>query len=276
MHIQPIGVPYDLHQFDADMDRLLALLLPRLTQIAGVTWAAPVTLQAQSPSGDDQADLAGILTQLGREIRQAHERGALPVIIGGDCMVALGVMSALDADAAGAAWLDAHGDFNTPETTLSGYLGGMPLAIIVGRGMPELRAAVGLTKPVPEEHVALLGVRDLDPPEQAALATSAVAWLTTEQVRAAPDRLEAALLRLSQCPQVYLHLDVDILDPAVMPAVGFPTPAGLTMNELQALLAQLRQRCNLAAVTVTAFDPTETNRESIIQTVLPLIETVVR
>src|SRR6185503_7860496 len=94
-------------------------------------------------------------------VADAHRAGSLPVILGGDCLVAIGAAAglrrALGSDF-GVAWFDAHGDFNTPETTLSGYLGGMPLACACGRGLSILRQAAGLDRPVEEANVVMVGI----------------------------------------------------------------------------------------------------------------------
>lgn len=139
-------------------------------------------------------------------VRRARAGGALPFIVGGDCLISLGAVGGLDGAAPGVVWIDAHGDFNTPETTPSGYLGGMPLAALAGRCLPALATAAGLQTPIPEECIVLLGARDLDPPEQAALAASQVTVLTSEQVRAGGEALQRALARLGGQAPVYLHL----------------------------------------------------------------------
>ena len=108
-----------------------------------------------------------LMTKVGYEVARSRAAGFFPLIVGGDCLVALGAVSGLlDPPNTAVAWIDAHGDFNTPETTISGYLGGMPLACAVGRGLSELREQCKLTTPVPERNVALIGVRDLDPAEE--------------------------------------------------------------------------------------------------------------
>jgi arginase len=141
------------------------------------------------------------------------------------------------------AYFDAHGDFNTPETSLSGYLPGMPLACVCGRGLPDLRRAAGLGQPVDEADVDLLGVRDLDPPERAVLDGTPIR-------RFEPGRLDAFAPRALP---TYLHVDLDALDPSMAPAVTHPAPGGLSPTEV--IAAARRARSRLAAIAVTTLVP---------------------
>ncbi|GAB4206033.1 MAG: hypothetical protein OHK0022_32690 [Roseiflexaceae bacterium] len=263
-HYQLIGVPFDLNRPGERMGATPAALLPRLAALP-LPWAStPALVSPEGLSGDERADLARIAAALAAEVRAARAAGAVPVVIGGDCLVSIGTLGGLDGAAGGVVWLDAHGDFNTPETTPSGYLGGMPLAALAGRCLPDLTAAAGLRAPVPEGQIALLGPRDLDPPEQAALLGSPVALLSTAQLRTDPEQLRAALDSVAQNGPVYLHLDVDVLDASVMPGAVYPTPDGLTLDELAAVLRTVRSRCGLAAVAITAINPAGGDRETIL------------
>lgn len=204
-------------------------------------------------SGEELPDVGLLAAALAREVAAARGRGQLPLIIGGDCTVALGVVAGLGDEVQGIVWVDAHGDFNTPATSPSGYLGGMPLATVTGRGLPQLREAAGQARPFPEEQVLLLGVRDLDPEEQAALDDSPVTVLTTDDLRDDGSALAAALDRLGSGP-LYLHVDVDVLDPSVMPGVVYPVAGGLSLAEIERLLHAVTDRCTLAAVSLTAVN----------------------
>ena len=158
-----------------------------------------------------------------------------------------------DAPNTGIIWLDAHGDFNTPDTTISGYLGGMPLAAAVGRGLDELRVACGL-EPIAEQNVAMFDARDLDPLEEQALAGSAVTLVRGTDGEAGPE-LERALGALGALAQLYLHVDVDLLDPTVAPGVSYPVARGRSLAQLQALVRQAIELGNVAALSITAVNP---------------------
>ena len=155
------------------------------------------------------------------------------VVASGDCTTALGTVAGLQARglAPGVIWLDAHGDFHTPRTTRSGYFGGMALAMLTGRAGASLARAIGL-RAVPEEACALVGARDLDPPEVDALAAS--------RVRAAR-RSPSWPTRRCRAPPWYVHLDVDVLDPAGLPPLRFPAPGGPAPDALAARAARARR-----------------------------------
>jgi len=172
-------------------------------------------------------------------------RGERPVSIAGDCCTTIGVLAGLQR--AGIhpqlLWLDAHGDFNTYETSPSGFIGGMPLAMIVGRGDQTLVRAAGLT-PLPETDVILVNARDLDAEESKAVQTSGVRHVTN--VEALPQQITTAAL--------YVHLDVDVIDPQEAPAMLYPAPHGPSLAQLRAVLQSLAQTCNIVAVSMTVWD----------------------
>jgi arginase len=140
-----------------------------------------------------------------------------PVVMCGDCTVALGVVAGLQRAGLdpGIVWFDAHGDVQTMETTASGFLGGMPLRLLVGY-RPELASrALGL-RPIAEDRVVLVDARDLDPPEVAFLAQSRMRHVSLPEL--SPDILPDGPL--------FVHLDLDIVDPTELPAVRYPAPGG--------------------------------------------------
>src|SRR4051812_7729726 len=143
-----------------------ALLDAGLAQrLAGLGYTTILAEIVDIPESDEPVELrvGQMLVRLGAEVARSRAAGFFPLILGGACLVSLGAIAGLlDPPNTAVVWLDAHGDFNTPETTISGYLGGMPLACAVGRGLDTLREHAKLTAPVPEQNVALVGVRDLD------------------------------------------------------------------------------------------------------------------
>lgn len=137
-----------------------------------------------------------------------------PTVLSGDCPAALGVVAGLQRRGIDPAvvWFDAHGDIHTPESSISGFLGGMPLRMLLGDGDPTVAERIGL-RPVPPEQVVLVDGRDLDPPEVEFLATSPVRQVPTESVPAPPG-------------PIYLHIDLDVVDSAELPGLRYPAPGG--------------------------------------------------
>jgi arginase len=260
MNVTIIGVPYDLDQPYAGMGRAPdALLDAGLGQrLAALGCKAVLAEIVDIPASDEPREtrIGHLLARVGYEVARSRSAGFFPLIVGGDCLVALGVLGGLrDPANTGVVWLDAHGDFNTPETTISGYLGGMPLACAVGRGLDQLRAHSKLAAPLPERHVALIGVRDLDPAEERALVASSVMLVRANELGGDPATLNRALHALDTLPQLYLHIDIDVLDPAAAPGVSFSAARGLQLSELQELARQTTGMGNLAALALTAVNP---------------------
>ena len=173
--------------------------------------------------------------------------GEVPVSIAGDCCAAIPVVAGLQRAGVDATlvWLDAHGDFNTAETSASGFAGGMPLAMLTGRGDMRLMEAVG-ARPVAERRIFLGDARDLDPPEARALARS--------DVRRAAS-LEALLEGVASGSAVHVHFDCDVIDGDEVPAQAYPVPGGPSADEVRRALGALAARVEIRAVSVCAWHP---------------------
>ena len=143
-------------------------------------------------------------------------------------------------------WVDAHGDLNTPETTPSGFLGGMPFAILLGWCHDELRTAAGLDPALPEERAALVGARDLDPGERDAIARSRLV---------VADDVAAALAGLPDDAPLHVHLDGDVLDPEDAPGVDFPAPGGWRLPHLVDEMAALAATGRVVGVSLCCGNP---------------------
>ncbi|HEX9438513.1 MAG TPA: arginase family protein, partial [Roseiflexaceae bacterium] len=170
---------------------------------------------------------------------------------------------------------DAHGDFNTPEISLSGYLGGMPLACAVGRGLDDLRARSKLAAPVDERNVALIGARDLDPLEERALAASSVMLVRANAFDGDTADLDRAIHNLGELSQVYLHVDIDVLDPVEAPGVNFPAAGGLRVAQLQEAVRKVVALGNIRAFALTAVDPEKDIDGRTVSAALDVIEAAI-
>lgn len=190
---------------------------------------------------------------VGLRVRKSLAEGALPVVLSGSCHAALGSVSALPGARRGIVWLDCHGDFNTADTTTSGLVDGTVLASLTGRGWSALCASVTGFAPVPDGAVVLAGARDLDSGEERLLGGSGVARLSRTELRHRGSEVMAALGRLVDA--VYLHLDLDVLDPSVGVANAYARPGGLTSTELQRVVRMVARETPARVVGLASYDP---------------------
>jgi arginase len=185
-------------------------------------------------------------------VRAARAENRFPLVLTGNCGAALGVCAALGSDAA-VVWADAHGDFNTPETTIGGFLDGMALATLVGRCWTTIVRRIPGFAPIDERCVWLLGARHLDPLEAEALERSAIHHLTSSSVR--PALVEQIAAELPAGAPLYLHLDLDVLDADAARANQFAVREGVSPADLAAFCGTLRAVRPPSAITVSAYDP---------------------
>jgi arginase len=177
--------------------------------------------------------------------------GATAAVIGGECTLIAGALAgALSAEPElSLVYFDAHGDFNTLATTPSHFVGGMCLAHVCGRQLgPLLWPGV---RAFPESQVYLVGARDLDPGERANLERSKVRRFAFGAAGSEAAALVAALRR----KRLFVHLDLDVVDPSEMPAVNFPSPGGVTFDARAATLGEIARGSTIVGLELCAYDP---------------------
>ncbi|HEU4995673.1 MAG TPA: arginase family protein [Gemmatimonadaceae bacterium] len=159
----------------------------------------------------------------------------------------------------GMLWLDAHPDYNTPETTRSGSLGGMPVAVATGRALQRMRIDARLDPPLSDRHVVMAGVRLTDPLEQSLLDESFIEQLSVDDLRRQTPAVFAQLDRLSRLvDKIYVHLDMDVLDPREVMGHGNKVPNGPSSAELASLFQQIFTRYPKAsAIGFATIPPTD-------------------
>jgi arginase len=280
MNITIIGVPYTLDQPYTGMGKAPdALIDAGLAQRLEALGCKTILVEMiDIPPSDETREerLGHLLARLGYEVARARSAGFFPLVVGGDCLTSIGVLSGLlDPTTTGIAWFDAHGDFNTPEITISGYLGGMPLACAVGRGLDDLRERSKMAGIVAERNVALLGARDLDPLEERALAASSVMLVRTFEFAGDSAKLERTIHALGTLPQVYLHIDMDVLDPVEAPGVDYPAAGGLQASQLQEAVRMVAGLGNVHALALTAVNPEKDIDGRTVSAALAVIEAAI-
>lgn len=217
--------------------------LPELAQLAQPDWQVN---QPELNTENQQVRMASINTGIADFVAKTVIAGDCPVTINGDCCVAIGMMAGLQRAGVNPLliWLDAHGDFNTADTTPSGFIGGMPLATLVGKGDQTLMEQAGV-KPLPEEKVILTDARDLDIAEGVAVRSSKV-----HHIHYIDDLIK---YDLADHP-LYVHFDTDILNPDDAPAMAYPAAGGPKLDALLKLMHDLAHTGRIAAVSMTVWD----------------------
>lgn len=248
--IRPLLVPYLMGQRRDG--------LRRVEPLRGLPWkvvtAPEATTERITDKTEQMRSMALVYARLAAEVKDIVLSGNFPCSISGDCVSTMGMLAGLQQ--AGRApqrilWLDAHGDFHTWATTQTQYLGGMPLAMLVGRpdrrqeqrdDLAALRMEVG-AQPYAEERIVLSDARDLDPGEDEALRQSAIVHCALHEV----------LAHLSLHESLYVHFDTDVLDePQRMPALKYHVANGPRLEQMAALFRRLRAY-PLVAVSVSAW-----------------------
>jgi arginase len=183
-------------------------------------------------------------------VSELSRQGRFPVVLSGNCNAAVGTVSGCGAGKTGIVWFDAHGEATTPETTVSGFLDGMGISTLLGCAWQTLAKSVSGFAPVPGNRIVLFGARDLEPAERTLLESAGVRQAAT--VRHLAKHL-AVLTK--QVQQIYLHLDLDVLDPTVAKANQWTPPSGITIECLLEAITEIRKHTNLIAVGIGSYDP---------------------
>jgi arginase len=257
MDIQLLAVPYDSGnrgvRMGAGPERLLDAGLERALRENGHSVRTSIAELAPGAWNAEIQTSFELMRMLSIAVRDARESGRFPIVLAGNCNTAAGTLAGLGTEFTGVAWFDAHGDFNTPETTRSGFLDGTAVALITGRCWTQLAATIPGFSAIPDNRVCLIGTRDLDELESALLDESSVDVIGPEHFRSA---LPGTLRRIrAQVDSIYVHLDLDVLDSAVAAANSYALSGGLTLADIDDALAQIAAEFRIAGVTLSAYDP---------------------
>lgn len=250
----------------------VAGLVPKLQRLGHrVVDALPIearTFESADAGSDNARFLPAILrtcTLLAERVEQNLDQGSFPLVLGGDHAQAIGTISGLArwwrkrGERIGVVWVDAHTDMNTPETTPSGNIHGMPLAALMGYGPPELVALAGDEPALHPEDVAILGVRDVDPTEMPLVRELGVRVFTMSEIDSrgtATCIQEAFEIATTGTAGVHLSFDLDGVDPRHAPGVGTPVPGGLTLRESHLICETAARTGRLLGMEMVELNPT--------------------
>jgi arginase len=206
--------------------------------------------------------------------REAVENKRIPIFIGGDHSISIGTVPGIMwHEPAGVLWIDAHGDFNNPESSMSGNIHGMSLAVLLGQGFRELVSIGHAGAALNAEDVAVVGVRNLDDEEREMLRKSGVTVYTMRDIdeRGVATVIKEALEKLSHRKRLHVSLDIDVLDPQAAPGAGTLVQGGLTYREAQLMMESISDAERLCSVDVVEINPILDTHNKTAQTAVDLI-----
>ena len=215
-----------------------------------------------------------LLNAIARHTQSASAEGSFPLILAGNCNSTVGAISGLRSRKLGLIWFDAHADFNTPETSTTGFLDGMGLSMSTGRCWKPMLAQVPGFQTLADNQILLVGARDCDRAEIKLLEEADIRMIAWEEVRAlgVKNAFESALADLcSRVGHVYVHIDMDVHDATYAPANHYESLGGLRPDEVLDAVRFIADHCTVAGASITAFDPDHDAKGRTLATALRLI-----
>lgn len=259
----PYNGQYGLKEIGAQADAIEQGGLPDSLMEKGCTvaetYTAKLTLDEEKEYGEmHRMGLAS--KHLADAVSAQLKKGMLTIGLLQNCNGLMGMLAGIQHSdgwkplRVGLVWIDAHGDFNTPETTYSGMLGGMPVAISCGLCYDRLRRTCGLDPALPTKYVTMVAVRDTDPYEQESIDRYDIAQITVEDLKNNSPAVDMEMERLSTlCDKIYVHVDMDVLDPADIPGAGLPVANGPTSKELGEAIEIMFEYPKTAAFGIASY-----------------------
>lgn len=274
--IRLVGVPMDLGAGRRGVD-----MGPSAIRIAGVSQGlrhlgfrveddgdvgvpAPETRDPGTPNARYLEPIFHVCNRLRLRVRRSLEQGEVPVVLGGDHSIAIGTVSGVSehfrekGQKIGLIWVDAHGDMNTPDSSPTGNIHGMPLATLIGMGHPRLVEMGGFSPKVEPRNVALIGIRDIDETERRIVKASGVHAYTMRDV---DERGMRAILQESigfvtdGTAGFHVSFDLDGMDPRDVPGTGTPVKGGINWREANLLMEMVSDTGKMTSLEITELNP---------------------
>jgi arginase len=281
MQIHILSVPYDSGHYNTRMGAGPPQLLQRGLIAVLEDAGHHVVSEELEPSRPFRAEIAtafDLQRQVAERIRTCAPNNAFPLVLSGNCNTAVGTLSGIGVETIGVIWFDAHVDFNTPETTTGGFLDGMGMAMATGHCWRALTAQIPGFVPLADERVIYVGVRDVGAAEQQNLDQSKLIVIQAEHIheRGMVAALAPALTQLPiDTQRVYIHLDLDVLDPSIAPANAYAAADGLLVDDVRSAIQLLRERYIIAAAGVASYDPSFDSQHQLSYAAFQLVQDIV-
>lgn len=256
-----IRVPYDSGWRDKRMGRGPNRFLElgdadALRRAANSTEHIVVEYEGEFPSENETT--FALLQAISKQVQQVSRAGHFPLILAGNCNSTVGALAGTLEERVGLVWFDGHGDFNTPETTDSGFLDGMGVSMAVGHCWKTMCNAIHGFRPLPEEAVVLVGARDLEEAESERLRESKISHVGAKSVHdGGPGHaLDKVLTQWDgNVDGVYLHIDMDVHDPDLVSVNSLQPSGGLSPGEVRDCVKAIGEKYKIIGASITAYDP---------------------
>jgi arginase len=253
MNVCVIVVPYDSGIYGARMgcgpERLLEAALRPLLRRLGHTMLVD-RIRASSRFATEISTTFDLCSLVANRVHQCLQTGVFPLLLSGNCNIGIGAVAGCGCDTTGVAWFDAHGESHTPETTESGFLDGMGISTMTGQCWRRIAGGIQRFSPVPGDRVLLIGSRDVEPDECALLDRVGVRRIS--QIEDVGSAVESMSRKIDG---VYIHLDLDVLDPAEATANQWTPAGGLTVETLKKAVREIMSGAKLKGFGIGSYDP---------------------
>ncbi|MBI2922613.1 MAG: arginase [Planctomycetes bacterium] len=284
MKIRIIGVPMDLggdrRGVDmgpsairyADLEEHLEKIGHKVEDTGDIPVPIPESRIIKDPTAKFLPEIVKANKALADAVAKSLKDGYFPLVLGGDHSIAVGSLWGVTRvrKTVGVLWMDAHGDFNTPETSPTGNIHGMPLAAALGRGRESLVKNEDASSRINPTNVVLVGIRDLDPLEKRALRNAGLHVFTMHEIDryGMPAVIEKALAHFQGCDHIHLSFDMDVIDPDEAPGVGTAVPGGITAREAHLALEMIAETHRISSMDLVEVNPIldERNRTAVLAT----------
>jgi len=277
--------PYTGSRGGSDLSGGPKLMLPTTSEVLKQLKVKQAALETIRLTAEEEKDYGvwhrvGLANgHLGRAVAPMIKKDLFPIGLLGNCNSLTGMLAGLQhsgssrkAQRVGLVWMDAHGDYNTPETTLSGMLGGMPVAVAAGKCLWRLRLKAGLDPAISTRNIIMMGLRDVDPLEQDLIDDSFITCVSSSDMIEINQTFKKSLAQLArQVDVIYVHIDLDVLDAADIPGHTFEIPEGPSAAQLGAALEFIMQEEKVKALGIASFPTPEAGRERCLQSLKAII-----
>ena len=280
MNIQIIQVPYDSGHEGARTgkgpDHFIQNGIEQILQKSG--HVVNVTrVESRIPFSTEIGTTFEVNRLLAECVRSAVCNNRFPLVLAGNCNSCVGTIAGIDSKRLGIIWFDAHGDFNTPETTVTGFLDGMGLAMAAGRCWRSLLRTIPGFNPVPESCIVHVGSRDLDMQERKTFEEAKVPLVTINSTGETDilSAFEAALVKLkNRVDGVYLHIDMDVLEAEQGKPNHLAVPGGLPSGIVEKAIRIIKEHLKLEGCAIASFDPNYDKDNSVLNDGFRLINAI--